>query len=749
MDILSTKFNFNSLSLPDLVEARDLFHVHLINKKNVVATAVGKYRIRKTDPWPAQKGYLQTLSPTSKKQARTLQNSEVRDYSWPCILVFVEQWEDREDLAKSGMDDIVPRCIYMPDGRVVPICVIQAPPTHVTDDSVNTSSISFPSNYVGGGFPLILQSQGVERIASIGCVVTDGNKYYALTNKHVTGAPGTTIYTNLKGKRIKIGESSSKQLGKINFEDVYDGWKGKKIFVNNDIGLMEIKDQRIWKTQILQIGEMEKLADLSETNFSLSLIATSNAGQTEALPKVKAFGAVSGLMTGEIIALFYRYKSVGGLEYVSDFLIGGENGEPLSTHFGDSGTLWLLEQQYEDKGEDGKDKKKKKYYPMAIHWGQHTFIDTDKNAYAFALASNLTTACTRLEIDVVRGWNLDNEFSWGKTGHFKIAAKACELTSDTDLDKLLMANQKNIGYVDNDLISGDVVSGDYTQAKDKFVPLADVADIIWRATRKLDSSNHFADIDESHPQVEGGQTLMEMCSKDKNIDIDVWIKYFAAFDAVKPNKKKREGALPFRVWQMYNQMITSLKKGNLEEFICAGGTMSHYVGDACQALHISYLHHGRNKQEEDVHTAYETTMVDANMSELFTGVQGKAKKVTASQLIGPSGKEAAKLVLKLMKRVHTNLPPVEICDSYSDNAGKGRTAAMWKDLGSRTIENVADGCNIMAVLWQSAWVAGNGKNIPKSKLVSMSQAKLKKLYETKTFVQSYKMTDPAFKAVLV
>jgi hypothetical protein len=32
--------NFPSLSLKDLAEARDLFHYHLMNKKNVVATAL-------------------------------------------------------------------------------------------------------------------------------------------------------------------------------------------------------------------------------------------------------------------------------------------------------------------------------------------------------------------------------------------------------------------------------------------------------------------------------------------------------------------------------------------------------------------------------------------------------------------------------------------------------------------------------------------------------------------------------------
>src|SRR5689334_10285547 len=57
-DVMDTLFksssNFASLSLKDLVEARDLFHYHLINKKNVVATALGLYRIRVHDPWPSE-----------------------------------------------------------------------------------------------------------------------------------------------------------------------------------------------------------------------------------------------------------------------------------------------------------------------------------------------------------------------------------------------------------------------------------------------------------------------------------------------------------------------------------------------------------------------------------------------------------------------------------------------------------------------------------------------------------------------
>jgi len=50
MDPLSSDFDFNMLSLEDLLRARDFFHLHLMHKANVVGTAVGRYLIRKTDP---------------------------------------------------------------------------------------------------------------------------------------------------------------------------------------------------------------------------------------------------------------------------------------------------------------------------------------------------------------------------------------------------------------------------------------------------------------------------------------------------------------------------------------------------------------------------------------------------------------------------------------------------------------------------------------------------------------------------
>jgi hypothetical protein len=49
-------FDFASLSLKDLIEARDLYHFHLMNKANVVGTAVGLYLIRTKQEWPQRPG---------------------------------------------------------------------------------------------------------------------------------------------------------------------------------------------------------------------------------------------------------------------------------------------------------------------------------------------------------------------------------------------------------------------------------------------------------------------------------------------------------------------------------------------------------------------------------------------------------------------------------------------------------------------------------------------------------------------
>src|SRR5689334_24222044 len=109
--------SFSSLSLKDLIEARDLYHFHLMSKPNVVGTAVGMYLIRDEEEWPqgerAGAPYKKLTYP------RTFGNSHVRDYSWPCILVLVREWIFEEAFGREGGPapwSIVPKRLYLPDG---------------------------------------------------------------------------------------------------------------------------------------------------------------------------------------------------------------------------------------------------------------------------------------------------------------------------------------------------------------------------------------------------------------------------------------------------------------------------------------------------------------------------------------------------------------------------------------------------------------------------------------------------------
>ncbi len=343
--------NFHHLSVKDLVDARDTFHVHLMNKRNVIATAISRYRIRKSDFKDVNGDKIYQPIKKYPREPRSLENSIVTDFSWPCVLVFVKKWEDESALINDGGDNIIPKSIYMPDGRVVPICVVEAPKSSNEDITVDELSLNFPINFVSGGYPLVVQSQGERRIASVGCLASDGNKIYAVTNKHVVGKEGTEIFTLLNGIETRIGKSSNKQLGKGKFMEMYPGFVGNNLVINQDVGLIEIDDLAIWKTEVFGFGQVNELKDFNTFNLSLDLVTK----------KVFCFGAVSKDMQGEIAGIFYRYKAVGGIEYIADYLIGGVDGNSLNTHHGDSGTLWLIE--------DTDDDKNKILSPFALHWG--------------------------------------------------------------------------------------------------------------------------------------------------------------------------------------------------------------------------------------------------------------------------------------------------------------------------------------------------------------------------------------------
>ena len=772
-------FNFNHLSLEDLVEARDLFHAHLINKKNVVATAIGRYLIRITDI--DSSGRIIPSITGQQKPARRLDNSIVIDTSWPCILVFVDQWQTMTKLIESVSTDIIPKNIFMPNGRIVPVCVVEAPKNTTDTEPVKLEDLRFPTQMIGSGFPLIVHSQEQDNVATIGCLVSDGHTFYALTNRHVSGNEGQVIETMNGTDRVRIGVSSGNSLKKIPFENLYPGWKGEHVSVNCDAGLIKIDDVNKWKTSIIGIDEIDEIFDLNTMNLSLGLIAEHTLVNKKIQPalngNVIGHGAIGGVLKGEISGLFYRYKSVGGMEYVSDFLIGGRNGLPLHTEYGDSGMLWLLE-TVKTRLEKDEEVNYKAFQPIALHWGRHSFYNgRDRDSYNFSLSTSISNICRELNVDIIRAWNIELDYSWGKVGHYTVGNKAIDAIGNPALRSFMAKNLENISLKENFINATlDQKGGNpklITNPDNGFCPLADVPDIIWKQYKKSkdgtkgtdwgrkgdENPNHFADADA--PTKKGG-TLFDRCDTVNKMTVSVWQDYYKDidFEKTKIEKPVKLGIICFRVWQIFDYMVAAKKP---EEFIFAAGVLAHYVGDGCQPLHSSYMADGNTEDNKTVmytpprggskhpkgipypktinpgngvHVAYEDTMVDDNIADIMKKLKAilddPKSAVNKEKIMSiTNGQEAAFAVLQLMKASQDTIAPVDIVNAFK-KAKKAKAdipEALYSDFGENTAVLLARGSRYLAAIWEASWVKGKlATKFSKASQIKIDPAKLITLY---------------------
>lgn len=734
MDYFPSQPAFSSLSILDLLEARDQFHVHLMHKANVVGTAIGRYLIRKSDPYPQKPDDTARSPKKASKAPRTLENSEVRDYSWPCVLVFVSEWAEKTQFGGRGRfspSDFVPKAIYLKK-KIIPVCVVWAPLVESAGPAVDPLALKYPKMSLSGGYPVHTRVQEIDHIASIGCLVTDGHTVYALTNRHVAGRPREVLSSVLDGKPLEIGVSSEKQLGRLPFEEVYKGWPGENTYVNADVGLIELTDLRRWSPAVYGVGKLGPLEDLDVNNFTTNLIGC----------PVRAYGCASGRLYGRIAAFFYRYRAVGGFEYVADFLIGSRTDEPLRTRPGDSGTIWVVET----------DDPEKDLRPIAIQWGGTVFAN-DAGNLPFALSTNLSTVCRELDVDILRSRGLASFEYWGAVGHYTIGSFACDQVEDGDLHTLMSLNKVRVSFDPED------INTDLNKPFFGFVQLADVPDKVWKKIKSEktpygrkgpENPNHYSDVDYAPA---GGQSLLELTPTAESLDPGTWRKYYKSIGW---NNNSKRGLLPFRVWQIYKKMVEFVDQGDVASFVAAAGILAHYVGDACQPLHGSmyddgdpfrkpngspsseFLGHG-SAFANGIHGAYEADMIDAAVDDILTELPDVLGNGHGMKLV-QGGRGAGFATIELIKRTAKTIPPKSIVDRYAEilDDDKRQEAAdlLWKTFHKGTIKVLADGCKTLAMMWESAWVEGDGNKIPKSKLKRITTKRLRELYEDQEFIPS-------------
>lgn len=726
MERFIRKREFSSLSVQDLLEARDHYHVHISNLPNVIGTAVGRYRIRKDDE-NIHSPELNHQAPQSDQSPRTLANSKITPWSWPSVLVFVEKWASPEELAKSPQAVVPPR-LYLPDGRVIPTCVILAKQRQV--DLTSDSTIVFPTDFIGGGCPIFMDEQNVVRRGTAGCLVSDGTYFYVLTSRHVVGHVGSKIYSVDRGTRRPIGITHAKSTLQVEMRNLYRGFAGGTSMVTLDAGLVKIDEPNMWTCQVYGVGRVAAPVNISADTLSLDLIGC----------PVFARDIKDKKLEGEIQGLFFRYAISGDSDLVAELLIGPREGQSsVDTRPGDSGSVWFWDSDADDKAceKPQKFEKATEFRPLGIQWGGLGYFSGDTKSTEFALASTVSAVCKELGVEVMRDWNVGHNTYWGKTGHYKVGYSACFLSTSEKLDTLLKANAESISVSDAAVSSGELPG---MQDRDEFIALADVADLVWRNTRKMDEANHFADMDQPGGKDFKRQTLLELWDeKPASRNPSFWTEFY---DSVDPQMEdKHRGALPFRVRDIYKEMVKFVNDRKIDKFVCAAGILAHYVGDACQPLHISYLHHGHpdNPDEAKVHSIYETAMLDRFAPEVVSKVavllqEKKVEKIFKGEDL------AADAVVRLMKRTIEELAPEDVVDCYLRSRGHNQLTLMWNELGEKTCSRLADGAITLATIWESAWKEGGGDSNDDISLntlkIPIEKSVLKELYQNRQFIES-------------
>jgi hypothetical protein len=724
--------DFHSLGLRDLLDARDQFHVHLAHKANVFATAVGRYLIREKDP-DSKDGprHGSRYGRERSSVPRRLSNSSARDWSWPCLLVFVSRWQTLAQLA-THPEDVIPSAVYLPDGRIVPICVVEVETTAKPERTVNAAMLT--ENRLTVGSPLYVDAQGTRRMGTACCLVSDGSDFYVLTNTHLAGQTGRAVNALLRGLPRLVGSThGTRNLTEKTFSEVYPELPGRDSVVNIDAALVRLKDSSMWKP--LADTAMGAVADFSAQTASLSWIGQAVVGQ----------GAASGRMEGQIKALFYRYKSIGGRDYVADLLIASrDGGKPLMTQPGDSGAMWCLDGVLE----------KNTLSPLAIEWGGQRMGSGGSGGSGgylqLALATSMAVTLREMSLDIITDPSVERTQYWGPVGHFKIGQQACFLVKDRTLQTFFTNNINLISFSDDKTLQ----TATHLQAAEGFVPLSDVPDVVWKTNinrgkpevaRAQENWNHYADIDLPGGD---GKTLAEMYEKaSASLQPSVWLKFYG--DAPLPSAAKKQtgknnlGALPFRVWQIFARML-EYATTDLERFLTAAGVLAHYVGDACQPLHSSQHTDGLNGASTGVHSTYEDNMVDAKAPEIAAGLEAALKSLDYKPRPVRNPGDAAMAVMDLMLFAQKTLPPQSICEVYNKvnpnatHASKNAAVidALWDSCGEHTIEVIAAGAVTLGALWQAAWTISGAEASSLPATAFTDQQAIIDIYEDKGFLTS-------------
>ncbi len=175
----------------------------------------------------------------------------------------------------------------------------------------------------------------------------------------------------------------------------------------------------------------------------------------------------------------------------------------------------------------------------------------------------------------------------------------------------------------------------------------------------------------------------------------------------------KNGEAPWRAQQLYDLAVKALETGDYGRAVQMAGTMSHYIGDLSQPLHVTVNYDGGETGDRGIHKFFETTNLDSeDEGDLADEVSERAQA-----LLNDAG-----FVAKVRSGTVTDVAFDEVDRSYALkdrvieidlNQGRdGKGADAMLDIAK---DRMADGAATLALvlsqMWQDAGSPSSGATV--------------------------------------
>ncbi len=218
--------------------------------------------------------------------------------------------------------------------------------------------------------------------------------------------------------------------------------------------------------------------------------------------------------------------------------------------------------------------------------------------------------------------------------------------------------------------------------------LSTVPDRVWKgpSTKSQEAPTHFFEIDTYYTQPEYDQIPNYPSS------------YVEAIRQYTETRVIDNGTAPWRIRQLYRLALQALQAGDMKLALQYAGTMSHYVGDLSQPLHVSENYDGQMTGNKGIHAYFETTVIKDEIK-IREDVKKRAQRLLRKKSFVRQFE--TQLMGTILNEVERSVSNVDQILETDKNLGRGaQGAAAQLELAK---DRMADGAATLAVILGHLW----------------------------------------------